>query len=180
MEADWEFEIGGDAPVIEAYWPGFVNIRDQPERMHEIAETGMLPGLAAALLRLNQVGSPVWTCKTDVFVPEEVDPDELSASREEAQFAIACYIDLLMRGDQVWNLPVEAEKDCRKLCTRMQEIPLRCCRLDLVVRRARVADGSDNLGVTVYLTACGETLANATERLAECLVAFSRLMVAEP
>ena len=26
MEADWELEIGGDAPVIEADWPGFVDL----------------------------------------------------------------------------------------------------------------------------------------------------------
>ncbi len=32
MEADWEFEVGGDAPVIEAHWPGFVDLRQNPEQ----------------------------------------------------------------------------------------------------------------------------------------------------
>ena len=27
MEADWEVEIGGGAPVIDALWPGFVDLR---------------------------------------------------------------------------------------------------------------------------------------------------------
>ena len=31
MEADWEFEVGGDAPVIEALWAGFVDLRSQPD-----------------------------------------------------------------------------------------------------------------------------------------------------
>jgi hypothetical protein len=30
MEADWEFEVGGDAPVIDALWPGFVDLRLSP------------------------------------------------------------------------------------------------------------------------------------------------------
>ena len=30
MEADWELEIGGDAPVIEAHWTGFVDLRADP------------------------------------------------------------------------------------------------------------------------------------------------------
>jgi len=177
MEADWEFEIGGAAPVIEAYWPGFVNLRDEPARVREIAETQVLPGLAAALLRLNETGSPVWTCKTDVFTPDRVDPDELAATTDEAKFTIACYVDILMRSDQIWNSPSQAEKDCRMLCKRLREVPMPCCRIDLVVRRARVGNDND-LGATVYLTACGPTLASAKQRLAECLGVFAESMVA--
>lgn len=176
MEADWEFEIGGDAPVIDADWPGFVNLRDEPWRAREIAETHMLPGLAEALLRLNQPGSPVWTCKADVFVPEPVDPDEMGAGSEEANCAIACYVDILMRGDQIWSLPQQAEQSCRELCARIRQNPLRCCRVDLVVRAASVA-GADRLGVTAYLTGCGPTTAQARARLSECLATFVRLIV---
>jgi len=176
MEADWEFEIGGGAPVIEAYWPGFVNLRDEPLRVNEIAETRVLPELREALLRLNQPGSPVWTCKADVFVPEPVDPDEMGAGSEEAKFAIACYVDILMRGDLIWNLPVRAEQSCRELCARIKQNPLRCCRVDVVIRRARIAEVND-LGATVYLTACGETSMEAGRRLSECLAAVVRLIV---
>lgn len=175
MEADWEFEIGGDAPVIEAYWAGFVNLRDEPARVGEIAEAEMLPGLAAALQYLNQPGSPVWSCKSDVFVPEQIDADEVAASGDEAKFAIACYIDLLRRSDQEWMVPLNAEEDCRKLCARMREIPLRRCRVDLVVRRALVGDANE-LGVTAYLTACGQTSTDANARLAESLKAFAQLI----
>ena len=28
MEADWEFEVGGEAPVIEASWEGFIDLRN--------------------------------------------------------------------------------------------------------------------------------------------------------
>jgi hypothetical protein len=178
MEADWEVEIGGDAPVIEANWRGFVDIREQPERVREIAETKILPGLATVLLRLNKSQSPTWTCKTDVFTPDNVDPDELGAKRDEAQFTIACYIDLLWRSDEVWNSVSRAERHCRELCRQMHEIPLQCCRIDLVVRRALVSD-ENSLGATVYFTACGRTSSDARERLAECLSAFAHLFVAD-
>lgn len=178
MEADWEFELGGDAPVIEAYWPGFVNVRDEPWRVDEIAETLVLPGLASALSRLNCAGSPVWTCKTDVFVPEQFDPDELAASPVGEEFGVACYLDMLMRGDRVWNSPGKAEEDCRNLCAGLRAVPLRCCRVDLVVRQARVADVND-LGATVYLTACGPTFVEAKHNLADCLAAVVQLITAQ-
>jgi hypothetical protein len=176
MEADWEIEIGGDAPVIDAHWPGLVDLRAETGRVQEIVETQLLPGLAEALMRLNSAESPVWTCKTDVFVPERIDPDELSATVDEATCAIACYIDVLMRGDQAWNFPFKAERACRQLCARLREIPLRCCRVDLVIRRARVGDLND-LGATAYLTACGSTSTDARARLAECLSAFAGVIV---
>ena len=171
-------EIGGDAPMIDAHWRGLVNLRSEPDRVSEIAETAMLPGLADALTRLNSARSPAWTSKADVFVPDELDPDELSATSEEAKFAIACYIDLLMRSDHVWDSPMKAEQTCREICARLREIPLRCCRVDLVVRRAQVAAGND-LGATVYLTGCGPTLKEGRERLGQCVEAFAAVIAPE-
>ena len=180
MEADWEFEVGGDAPVIEPHWTGFVDLRAAPNRAGDIPEARQLPGLADALARLNATNSPVWTCKTDVFVPSRIDPDELDAASAEASYAIACYVDLLMRIDQQWELAREAEMTCRELCVRLRDIPLRRCRVDLVVRRAYLKHDSNDLGVTAYLTACGETESDAKSRLAECLSLFSQSIVPVP
>jgi hypothetical protein len=176
MEADWEFEIGGDAPVIEAYWPGFVNLRECPTRASDLAEVEMLPELAPTLLLLNAAESPVWTCKADVFVPGQIDPDELSGTAEESRFALACYIDMLMRSDQIWQSPSNAEKDCRKLCSQLRKLPLRCCRVDMVIRRAHVGD-AQGLGATVYFTACGATETDVRKNLAECLRGFAKTLV---
>jgi hypothetical protein len=180
MEADWEFEVGGDAPIIEAHWPGFVNLRADPRRVVELPEAQQLQGLADALARMNATNSPVWTSKTDVFDPGPLDADELDATREEAQHAIACYVDLLMRSDQKWNFPFKAERSCRALCDRLQEIPLRCCRVDLVIRHAHIRPDVNDLGATAYLTACGRSKADATARLAECLAAFAAAIVTLP
>jgi hypothetical protein len=176
MEADWEIEIGGDAPVIDADWLGFVDLRVLPARVNAIAETRQQPGLAQALVRLNADDSPVWTCKTDVFVPERVDPDELDAPHDEAAHAVACYIDLLMRGT-AWKL-ILAEGACRLWRSRLRKISLQCCRVDLVIRRAHM-EGGDDLGVTAYLTACGQTIVAAKSKLEQCLKAFGEVIVAK-
>ena len=180
MEADWEFEIGGDAPVIEAHWAGFVDLREDPARAGDFAEARQLPGLADVLTRLNAMNSLVWTCKSDVFEPGPIDPDELGATGAEATQAVACYVDLLMRGDHRWNLPLEAEQACREWCARLREKPLRRCKVDLVVRRAHIDPDLNDLGVTAYFTACGPTESDAKSRLAECLSLFSELIVLHP
>lgn len=176
MEADWEFDIGGDAPVIEADWPEFVNLRDEPERIRDIEETQHLPGLARILMELNAKQSPVWTSKCDVFEPEAIDPNELEADSEEGKFALAGYIDVLMRNDQAWDSLFKVEQACRSLCNELHEIPLRCCRVDIVVRKARVRD-LDKLGATVYFLGCGPTRTDSENRLVECMAKFATVMV---
>ena len=175
MEADWEFEIGGDAPVIEAYWSGFVDLRSEPERASELSECGELPGLADALIKLNAAGSPVWTSKVDVFAPDCIDPDEMGALPAEAGHAIACYIDLLPRGEEVWRLPAGAERSCKQICARLRAVQLGGCRVDIVVRRAIVGD-VDGLAATAYLTACGAEPDEAKTRLMQCLDTFAEVV----
>jgi hypothetical protein len=176
MEADWEFEIGGDAPVIEAYWSGFIDLRAHPRRISELSECRELPALADALLALNKTDSGVWTTKTDIFIPERIDLDEIAACADEGAHAISSYIDLLRREERAWvNLEI-AERDCKQICTRLKMIDLSRCRVDFVVRRAIVAE-VDALGATVYLTASGSTDADARSRLGECLDVFTGVMV---
>ncbi len=176
MEADWEFEIGSGAPVIEGHWSGFVDLRAQPERASELSECNGFPPLAEALVRLNRGESPVWTSKIDVFTPDQIDADEMAASADEAAHAIACYIDLLPAVDQLWNVPSKAERACREICANLRAIELSRCRVDLVVRRAIAASAGD-VGITAYLCACGATETVARERLGECLASFTEVLV---
>jgi hypothetical protein len=178
MEADWELELGSDAPVIDAAWPGFVDLRIFPKRIAEIEETRQFPALGNVLVRLNAHGSPVWTAKCDVWrVDEPVDPYEMDAEPANAAHAVACYIDLLPRSDQQWNLPEQAASACKSFCERLRAIPLRCCRVDLVVRHALITPQIRDLGITAYLTACGPTEDEAREWLAMALAAFADSLV---
>jgi hypothetical protein len=177
MEADWEVEVGGDSPVIEAQWPGFVDLRSSPERAGQLPEAAQLPALAEALEKLNAAAAPVWTSKCDLWPhlePGEFDPDELNASTGCATHAMGCYIDLLPKCDQQWLSPEMAAAACKHTCTLLHAVPLRCCRVDLVIRRAFATPDLMGLGITAYLTSCGDSEAAAAVALQTALAAFAR------
>ena len=178
MEADWEMELGGSAPVIDACWTGLVDLRVVPERVAEIEETRGLPALADVLVRLNAPASPVWTAKCDVWAVEEpVDPLEIDAEPDDATSALACYIDLLTRNDQQWIVPEGAAEACKALVARLRAVSLRACRVDLVVRQARIAPEAYGLGITAYVTACGADEDAARERLGAAVAAVADTLV---
>jgi hypothetical protein len=184
MEADWEVEVGAGAPAIEAHWPGFVDLRLHPERAWQLPEAAQLPALPEALAKLNAAASPVWTSKCDfwpVVEPNEFDPDELDAPPGCAAHALGCYIDLLPRGDRQWETPAAAAAACKWLCGLLRAVPLRCCRVDFVVRRAFIAPDLTgpaplDLGITAYLTACGPSAAEAAQTLAATLEALAGVL----
>ena len=172
MEADWEVEIGNEAPVIHSCWEGLVDLRRAPELARRLPEAGQFPPLADALQALNSASSPVWTSKCDIWSPLEFDLDELDAKPAEGNCAIACYIDLLPISDRLWPSPVDAVAWCRAVCARLHNVSLRCCRADLIVRCAHIATNHGDLGITMYLTACGSTLGSARGTLESGLAAL--------
>jgi len=184
VEADWEVEIGGDAPIIDACWEGFVDLRFdaglRPEvyrdRARGLAESADVSGLAEALVRLNGLRSLVWTSKCDawpVLDTNAFDAGELDAPPDEATHAWACYVDLLPKSDQQWITPAMAVYWCKACCARLRAVPLTHCRVDLIVRRAMTAPDLLDHGVTAYLTACGESPESANAALAGALKAFA-------
>jgi len=176
MEADWEFEVGGNAPVIDALWPGFVDLRRDPERTWHLPETAQLPALAEALAKLNVAASPVWTSKCD-FWPrleaDEFDAGELDAPPGCIAHAMGCYIDLLPGSSQQWAQPAIAEAVCKRVCTLLRAVPLGCSRADLVIRRAFITADRMDLGITAYLSSCGPSSAEAEWTLAAALTALT-------
>jgi hypothetical protein len=182
MEADWEFEIGGDAPVIDACWAGFVDLRWTPESEHDLLariqnlpEVDQFPGLALTLEKLNGQHSPVWTSKCDFWPAleaEDFDPAELDAPAGGSAHAVGCYIDLLPKSDEQWGSADKVAASCKDLCARLHAVPLRCCRVDLIIRRALIATDVWNTGITAYFTACGGTPAEEGLTLEATLGAF--------
>jgi hypothetical protein len=177
MEADWEFEVGGGAPVIEARWAGFVDLRRQPERIKEIHEAEAFPPLAALLEALNGAHSPLWTAKCDLWEPEVKElsgPEPESPAGTEAGMhsALACYVDLLPLAGEVFAQAERAEAFCRRWVARLTQVPLPNCRVDLIIRQA-LAGESEGFGVTAYLSAVGGDHAAAREALAATLAAFA-------
>jgi hypothetical protein len=176
MEADWEFEVGGDAPVIDARWAGFVDLQREPGGAWKLDEVRELPGLGAVLERLNSPSSGVWTSKCDYWpsiAPGEFDPDELDAPQECAVHGMGCYIDLLAKSDQQWPFPAMIASACKHLCDKLHGVSLRCCRVDLIIRRAVIAPDLMDTGITAYLSACGASEADAAVVLQDALGVFA-------
>jgi hypothetical protein len=188
MEADWEIEIGPGAPVLDAFWPEFIDLRSAPARIGEIEETRRFPALAETLLQLNGLDSglrsdavedgrrlSVWTSKCDFWVLdpelEKCDPDEMDATPKESAIGLACYIDLLpAHGSDFAGL------DCVRSWVRakvegLRRMTVRCCRADLVIRQAVLGE-QDGFGITAYVTACGEERNAAEKALNSALIAL--------
>jgi hypothetical protein len=172
MECDWEFEIAPDAPVIDAAWQGYLNLRTHPDQVSHLPEVAALPALSEALTFLNAPDSSVWTAKCDVWTPEAFDPDELDALPGQGTEALACYIDLLP-ATGMWPTIDAVAEWCRELCAALRLKPLRQCRTDLVIRRAFLAEDQTGLGITAYSTACGATTSQARESLSEAVRQFA-------
>jgi len=166
MEADWEVELGGGAPLVEALWPGFVDLRSSAERVGEIPEATVFPPLGELLKALNAPASPLWTAKCDLWQP---NPDDILPG---ALFAWASYIDLLPVEGKVFAQWQQAEAFCRKWVALLRPLPLADCRIDLVVRLA-IAGETEGFGMTAYLGAAGACEAAAAERLAALMTLFA-------
>jgi hypothetical protein len=177
MEADWEFQVGGDAPVIEARWAGFIDLRVTPERARDLPECLRLPGLALALERLNSQSSPVWTLKCDWWpVSEPIDADELNAPPGRSVSLVSSYVDLLSSTDQRWSSPLIVEDICKLFCRLLKPLPLMCCRVDFVIRTALIVPDRTDLGISAYVTACGASPAGAMDSLDAALRAFAETL----
>ena len=177
MDADWEVEVGGDTPEIDAYWTGYVDLRFRPEQAAQFDEAHELPALALALRRLNEPSTLMWTSKCDVWEPDAWDPDEMDAPSGAGKCALACYVDLLPKSNHAWLSPDDAINWCRRMCSQLETGTLRCCRTDLIIRRAHLGVQGDaaqlSFGVTAYFSACGRTQAEAASTLSSALTLFA-------
>jgi hypothetical protein len=182
MEADWEFEVGGGAPVIEAWWPGVVDLRRSPSSVVAIREIMELPTLRDVLVRLNAASSPVWTSKCGVWTSadaEHFDADEFDAPPGGTAHTHGCYVDLLPRGEEQWPSTEVIAAVCKTWIAGFRGMPLRSCRADLIIRRAFTPPERMHLAVTAYLTGSGSTAGKAMAGLEAALALFVGVLCAE-
>src|SRR5271167_4180865 len=112
MLATWSAECGADDPVLVVPWsdtssqhdPGglhFVDLRENPYDLDQIAEAEAHPPLMQALRALNASRSPLFTAKCDAW---PMDPEELAAAQFDLSFPASetpngfiSYIDIIWR-----------------------------------------------------------------------------------
>jgi hypothetical protein len=157
MEADWSVEIGAGLPVIDADWPGFVDLRRDFHSIDSIPEAAVEAALREALVTLNGAASPVFTSKCDVWAlgADEIDPDEFGcAPRDACAAGWASWIDLLVREPRRFASFEAHDAWVRRTTAHLRTDMIPCGRVDLVVRAA-VAHASEGFGITLYSAGCG-------------------------
>jgi hypothetical protein len=161
MEADWSVEIGADLPVIAVPWEGFIDLRHTASLANSLEETVAAPALARALTTLNAGISPVFTSKCDLWLltPDDIDPLEFGAGREQAQQGIACYIDIVARDARAFASFAVHEAWVRAATAELREVELPQARIEYVVRASSV-DDHEGFAVTLYTAACAATEAD--------------------
>lgn len=169
MLVDWEIELGGSAPLIDAAWPGFIDLRKNLARAADLDECREWPELLQPLIALNSATSALSTSKCDAWTIHNFaaeDRDEYDAHIEDTH-AVACYIDLL-----AWPDHDSASELCRALKNELTRIDLPSSRIDLIVRRALLLGELEAFGITAYTAGCGPTESLARAHLADALTAL--------
>lgn len=177
MMSEWSAECGVDDPVLVIPWSSadgslhWVDLRENPDALDDIAEADEYPALLAALRTLNGPRSPVFTAKCDAWAMEE---DELEAARadlmldaEVAGAGMTCYIDLLWRERAVFTSRHRVEGMLYRLERLAAERPHALAKMECVMRPAVVdLDGAvaEGFAVTLYVKAVGVDEAEASER----------------
>lgn len=157
MEADWSVEIGAGLPVIDADWPGFVDLRHDTGSIDLIPEAAIEPALRDALVGLNGDASPVFTSKCDVWAlrADEIDTDEFGCvTRDACAAGWASWIDIIARDPQRFASFEAHDAWVRRTTAHLRTDMIPCGRVDLVVRAA-VAHEREGFGITLYSAGCG-------------------------
>jgi hypothetical protein len=157
VEADWSAEIGEGLPVIDADWPGFVDLREDGLALAKIPEALAEPALHAALTKLNRPPPVVFTSKCDVWnlAADEMDVDEFGCtSREACIVGMASWIDVIAQDPHMFGSFAGQEAWVRRTAERLRTSNAPCGRVDLVVRAA-IAGAQNGFGITLYAAGCG-------------------------
>jgi hypothetical protein len=136
---------GSDDPEVVIPWSGqdrslrFVDLRQSPEALCQIAEAAEYPCVAAALRRWNEPDTALLTAKCDVWsYPAKLfDAEDLP----EFAFARGSYIDLLPLDPSTFASFEACELQLRAWTEMARAIDLQGCRAEWTLRPARILPG---------------------------------------
>ena len=181
MLSEWSSECGPDDPVLVVPWqaPGselrWVDLRDDPDALDEIAEADEHPAMLAALRALNGPRSPVFTAKCDAWAMEA---EELAATRDDllldgevAQAGMTSYIDLLWRERAVFASRHQMETLLYRLDRISGELHHPLSKVECVLRPAVLdLNGAiEGYAVSLYLKGVGVDAEEAGQRWSAAL-----------
>lgn len=171
MQVEFNVELGADDHVLELPWASpdgkmhFLDLRNQPELLLEVAEAQDNRDLAEFLSVLNQPGSIVQTAKCDTWLTNELDAeDEIFG----APWKFGSYVDLIFTEPARQMVLTEHEEFANALLTLLTKVPDFAAAADFVLRRCyyhrphQSPDHSDDgYCLTFYLNGYGDDEAGA-------------------
>jgi hypothetical protein len=197
MVSDWSVECSAEDPVLVVPWssnsdqaaPHFVDLRENPYDLDQIAEAEQHPPLMQALRALNAARSPVFTAKCDAWVldPEELEDlaMELDVSDHGAEHAeqpertgFASYIDLVWRDRTIFASFHQSEQLLHRLTRLAAPLDHPNAMLDCVLRPALVdfTGPREGYSITLYIKALGSDPDAAREAWSAALQAVVGLL----
>ncbi len=189
MLSEWSAECGAYDPVVVVPWASpdgvlrWIDLRDDPDALDNIAEADEFPALLAALRALNGPRSHLFTSKCDAW---SMDGDELFTARmdlllenEVALAGFTSYIDLLPRDRAIFVSRPRVEGLLYWLDRVLREQPFSLALVQSVLRPAVVElDGTvaEGYAVTVYVKGVGVDAEEAALHWDEALRAVAALL----
>ena len=138
MYADYSVELGHDDPALELPWRAehgtccYQDLKSDPSLIDSVPEAVQYPELRRLLLRLNASNFPLQTAKCDVWITQELAPEEDIFNADWKQGA---YVDLLfVREDKRLDLRLH-QILAESLCTLLARAPEFSASVELVIRR---------------------------------------------
>lgn len=167
MDADFSVELGRDDPVLDFPWTdpsgrlAYIDLKQHPERLPQIAEARQYPELAEFLRSANSARSPFASAKCDVWVTEELSAEEeiFAGSHKFASYVDLVFSDLVNR--RSFSVHEQFVKALVALLRRAPEI---LSSVEVCVRRCFWDDESgsgEGFYFTLYVNGYGEDEAQA-------------------
>ena len=183
MLAESSVECEADDPVLVVPWSDpegtrrFIDLRENPYDLDQVAEAEQHPALMQALRALNANRSPVFTAKCDAWT---MDAEELEAAcvnlgvtAAEAPNGFASYIDLIFRERALFVSLHTQQQRVDRMARLLETVDQPYAMVECVLRPALVdlAGPQEGFAVTLYVKALGTDAAHAYEHWGRALEA---------
>lgn len=137
MYVDSSVELGRDDPALEFPWASddgsvhYQDLKNNPALIDDIPEAQNYCDLRDFLLRINAPRFPLQTAKSDVWITDEIPPEEEIFAAPQK---FVSYVDLIFSTlESRLSLPAHLGL-VNKLCTLMQQAPDMPASIEFIIR----------------------------------------------
>jgi hypothetical protein len=198
MLAEWSVESSAEDPVLVIPWSDpsdptgnrrFIDLRENPYDLDQLAEAEHYPPLLHALRALNAPRSPVFTAKCDAWALDPAkNAEELEHLRlnldffgdesKDASHGFASYIDILWRERSIFASFHQHEQLLHRLTRHAAPLDQPFAMLDCVLRPALIdfTGPQEGFALSLYVKALGHDPQSAEENWAAALEAIVALL----